>query len=444
MAAVAGPGVAAGRLHGDTAVTPGDGAERMPARMAPVAVCAYTCSTAAGLGLAALADAVRQQRSGLVVNTATDDRDCRDGDGADDRNPALPAFVGRIDALRAQPLPAEWQDWDCRATRLAWLGLQADDFIAHARAAVLRHGATRVGLVLGTSASTIAASEQAYRALAADGGFPAHLRHRARHSPHAVTAFTALALGIAGPAVTVSTACSSSARAFGQAERWLRLGLVDAVVVGGVDALCDSVLYGFHALGLVSPEPCRPFDERRRGISVGEAAGFALLQRAGPGPETVHLLGYGEANDAHHMSSPHPLGLGAELSLDAALGRAGRLAQEVDYLNLHGTATPQNDAVEAALVARRYAASVHASATKGLTGHTMGAAGIVEAVLCLHALHSGWRSGSPQLAAADPAFGPHFAGQLQLLPRQAPVALAASHSFGFGGNNAVLVFGAGR
>jgi 3-oxoacyl-[acyl-carrier-protein] synthase-1 len=403
--------------------------------MAPLALRAFTASTAAGVGLVALLDAVRAQRSGLRPNTAS----------ADCAQP-LAASVGRIDALDARP--AVFADdpalaaWDCRATRLALLGLHTDGFAAATAAAVQRHGAARVGLVLGTSASTIAASEQAYRHPAPDGGFPPALQLRALHSPHAVTLFCAQQLGIGGPAVTVSTACSSSARAFGQAERWLRLGLVDAVVVGGVDALCDSVLYGFHALGLVARGPCRPFDAARCGISVGEAAGFALLERDDPArPAALQLLGYGEANDAHHMSAPHPEGLGAEQSLDQALARAGLQAQDLQHLNLHGTGTPQNDAVEAALVARRYAATVHASATKGLTGHTMGAAGIVEAVLCLLALEHGWCPGSAQVQAADAAFGPRFASQLQLQPLLRRPQLAASHSFGFGGNNGVLLFG---
>ena len=153
-----------------------------------------------------------------------------------------------------------------------------------------------------------------------------------------MTAFVQQVLGVQGPCVTVSTACSSSAKAFAQAERWLRLALVDAVVVGGVDVLCDSLLFGFQALGLVSTQPCRPFAADRQGISVGEAAGFALMQR---GPGELQLIGYGEANDAHHMSSPHPQGLGAERALDDALARAGITAAAVDYLNLHGTATAQ-------------------------------------------------------------------------------------------------------
>jgi 3-oxoacyl-[acyl-carrier-protein] synthase-1 len=359
---------------------------------------------------------------------------------ASDARAPLPTWVGRVPAVETGALPASLQAWDSRATRLAWLGLQADGFIDAVLVARERLGAHRVGLVLGTSASTIAVSEQAYRAPAADGGFPAAVRQERLNTLHAVTAFVQTALRLDGPCVTVSTACSSSAKAFAQAERWLRLGLVDAVVVGGVDALCDSVLFGFHALQLVSQHPCQPFAAARNGISVGEAAGYALLQR---GPGEIELRGYGESNDAHHMSSPHPQGLGAERALDDALARAGVAAHDIGYLNLHGTATPRNDAVEAALVARRYAPTVHASATKGCTGHTMGAAGIVEALVCTLALRQGLLSGSAGTEAVDPALGPVFARQLQRQPAAGAVPLAASHSFGFGGNNAVLVFGRG-
>ena len=406
--------------------------------MAPLAVRSFTASSALGLGLDALHRAVAEQRSSLLANT------WKGANGA-----ALACFVGRMPALDDSALPAPWNAWDCRATRLAWQALQADGFADAARAAVQRHGAARVGLVLGSSASTIGASELAYRKLAPDGGFPAELRAPALHSPHAVTAFVAQALGLAGPAVTVSTACSSSARAFGQVERWLRLGLVDAVVVGGVDALCDSVLYGFHALGLVAPTPCQPFDAQRCGISVGEGAGFVLLERADPVGDTgthdgLQLWGYGEASDAHHMSSPHPQGLGAERALDDALARAKTAAENIDFVHLHGTATPQNDAVEAALVARRYSHAVHACATKGLTGHTMGAAGVLGAVVCLLALRTGLRAGTAQLQKLDPALGPRFAQQLRRLPTVAPVRATVSHAFGFGGNNSVLVFGHGH
>lgn len=396
------------------------------ATIAPVAVVTKGLVCGTGIGLAALQTALERGEPALQANHFS--------------TTPLPTHIGRIAALDDLRLPAHLAAWDCRATRAAWLGLQADGFGAAAQAAIQRHGATRVGLVLGTSASTIGASELAYRSLAPDGGFPADLRSETLNTLHAVTAFVQQALGVQGPCVTVSTACSSSAKAFAQAERWLRLELVDAVVVGGVDVLCESVLFGFQALGLVSPLPCQPFAASRQGISVGEAAGFALLQR---GPGALQLIGHGEANDAHHMSSPHPQGLGAERALDEALARAGIAASEVDYLNLHGTATPQNDAIEAALVARRYAPALHASATKGLTGHTMGAAGIVEALICLQALETGLRSGSAGSPAADPAMGPLFAQQFKPEAVRAPVSVAASHSFGFGGNNGVLLFGRG-
>ncbi|WP_353852073.1 beta-ketoacyl-ACP synthase [Piscinibacter sp.] len=388
---------------------------------------AWTLLGAAGAGQAALRDAVAAQASGLRPH----------------RDAALPleCWTGRLDTLDDAALPAALAEWDCRATRLAWQALQLDGFIGAVQAAVARHGAARVGLVLGSAASTIGASEQAYRTLAPDGGFPAPLRSPRLNTPHALALFVQAQLGLEGPCLTVSTACSSSAKAFACAERWLRLELADAVVVAGVDALCGSLLYGFRALGLVASEPCRPFDAQRRGISLGEAAGFALLAR---GPGAMQLLGYGESNDAHHMSGPHPQGLGAEAALDDALARAALAPDDIDYLNLHGTATPQNDEVEAALVARRYPATVHASATKGLTGHTMGAAGLVEAALCWTALAHGLRSGSAFTAAPDPALGERFAAQLRLAPAEAPTQVAASHSFGFGGSNAVLLFGRGE
>ena len=410
-------------------------------QMAPIALTAHGLVCATGMGLGALAAALREGRSALTPLTVltTPAPPGSPGSASPAREP-LSTWVGRVPAVDTCTLPAGLHSWDCRATRLAWLGLQADGFFDAVAAARRDHGAQRVGLVLGTSASTIAVSEQAYREPAADGGFPEPLRHERLNTLHAVTAFVQEALQVQGPCVTVSTACSSSAKAFAQAARWLHLGLVDAVVVGGVDALCDSIVYGFHALQLMSPEPCQPFAAGRCGINAGEAAGFVLLQR---GPGAVELRGYGESNDAHHLSSPHPQGLGAERALDDALARAGLAAHDIGYLNLHGTATPRNDGVEAALVARRYAPAVHASATKGATGHTMGAAGVVEALVCALALREGWRSGSPGTAAADPALGPVFAGQLQSQPVRRPVQWAASHSFGFGGNNAVLVFGRG-
>lgn len=394
--------------------------------MEPVALRAWTATCAAGHGRGALAAALAEGRSALAPNTFG--------------TPPAPGWSGTVAGLASLPWPADWAPMDSRATRLAWHGLVADGFADAVAGAVARHGAARVGLVLGTSASTIGVTEAAYRALDAQGRFPPALANPALNTPHAVAAFVQQALGLAGPAVTVSTACSSSAKAFAVAERWLRLGLADAVVAGGVDALSNSLLWGFRSLGLVAAGACRPFDAARDGIAVGEAAAWALLER-GPGP--LQLVGHGEANDAHHMSAPHPDGLGAEAALDAALARAGCSASAVDFVNLHGTGSAQNDAVEAALVVRRYGPAVHASATKGLTGHTMGAAGALEAAVCLLALADGLAAGSPGTRTPDPALGEGFAARLALAPRRFVPRLAASHSFGFGGSNAVLLFARG-
>src|SRR5690606_10315968 len=235
-------------------------------------------------------------------------------------------------------------------------------------------------------------SEEAYAHLTPEGQYPARLRWPLIHTPHSLGDFVQQALQLQGPSCTVATACSSSAKVFAQAQRLIQAGLADAVVVGGVDTLCGSVLYGFNSLELVSPAPCRPFDAARRGINIGEGAGFALLERdADSGP---WLVGVGESSDAHHMSTPHPQGLGAQLAIEQALSRAALSVDDIGYINLHGTASLKNDEVEAQLVARLFPADTHASSTKGWTGHTLGAAGIIEAVICLLALEHGLLPGT--------------------------------------------------
>ncbi|MES2229803.1 MAG: beta-ketoacyl-[acyl-carrier-protein] synthase family protein [Pseudomonadota bacterium] len=396
----------------------------MPRPIPPIQVTAYTATSAVGVGKAALREAVAAQRSGLRQN---------------DFGPApLATWIGRVDGLDA-PLAAAFGHWDCRNNRLAWRGLNADGFPGAVADARRRFGADRIAVVLGTSTSSIGATEDAYRVLDADGHFPPALRSTRVHTLHSLAGFVQEALDLAGPCLTVSTACSSSAKAFAVAERMLRLGLIDAAVVGGADSLCGSVLFGFDALQLVSPEPCRPFDVRRSGINLGEAAGFALLERARPGEAALQLIGHGESSDAHHMSTPHPQGLGAEQALDDALARAGIEAGAVDHINLHGTASAKNDEVEAALVARRFPARTHASSTKGFTGHTLGSAGIVEAAFSLLALETGLMPGTPNSEQLDPVCGP----QIRLRPVQADVRIALSQSFGFGGTNCVLVFARG-
>ncbi len=388
--------------------------------MKPIAVTAFTSTTAAGAGNAALQAALESGASGLRYNdfTAT----------------PLEGHIGRVTQLDSVAWPDAFAEYDCRNNRLAWLGLQQDGFLAAVNAASARYGAARVALVVGTSTASIGATEEAYSRLDAEGLFPADLRRPAVHTPHSLGHFLAVALNLGGPCVTVATACSSSAKVFAQAERLIRLGVVDAAVVAGVDTLCGSVLFGFNSLELVSPEPCRPFDTARSGISLGEAAGYALLEREAT--SDAWFVGHGESSDAHHMSSPHPEGLGARMALEAALQRAGLAPEAVDYINLHGTASVKNDEVEALVISAMFPADVAVSSTKGWTGHTLGAAGIVEAVVCLLALRHGFRPGNLLTRALDPICGP----QWKLEGEAAPVRVALTESFGFGGNNCVLVF----
>ena len=302
--------------------------------MPPLAIRAYTATTALGRGRDAQLDALRGRRGGLRRN--------------DFGTAALDTWIGRVDGLEEAALPAEYAAWECRNNRLAWLALQQDDILDTVAAMRERHGATRVAIVLGTSTASIGETEDAYARLD-DGAFPADMARPNIHTPHSLGGFVQFATGLRGPCVTVATACSSSAKVFAQAARLIQAGVVDAALVGGVDTLCGSVLYGFNALGLVSTQACRPFDAARDGLSLGEAGGFAVLERArdrGPhdGDACLQLRGYGESSDAHHMSAPHPEGLGARLAMGDALARAGVGAGEVGYLNLHGTATPSNDA----------------------------------------------------------------------------------------------------
>jgi 3-oxoacyl-[acyl-carrier-protein] synthase I len=394
----------------------------VPSRIPPLQISAFTATSAVGVGKEALVAALEQSKSGLRAN--------------DFGATPLPTWIGRVGGLEELRLPENLAGWDCRNNRLAWLGLQADGFFEAVAAARERYGAARIALVLGTSTSSIGETELAYTQLDADGGFPADQRRPLVHTPHSLAMFVQQALGLEGPAETLSTACSSSAKVFASAERLIRLGLVDAAVVGGVDTLCGSVLFGFNSLELVSPQPCRPFDAARNGISLGEAAGFALLER---GAGRLELLGYGEASDAHHMSTPHPEGLGAERALDEALARAGLAPEAIDYINMHGTASMKNDEVEGALIARRFPAATHASSTKGFTGHTLGAAGIVEAVISLLAIERGLKPGTVNTTALDADCAP----QIRLQPAHGEVRYALSNSFGFGGNNCSLVFGKG-
>lgn len=389
--------------------------------MPALAVTAYTATSALGRGRDAHASALSAMRGGLHPN--------------DFSTVPLVCWIGRVDGIEATQLPAALAPWDCRNNRLAWLGLNQDGFADAAQAAIERYGATRVAVLTGTSTGGMDHSEQGYRQLD-DGHLSADFRNPTLHSLHSLGSFVSDTLGTRGPCLTASTACSSSAKVFAMAARLIQLDLIDAAVVGGTDTLCNSVLFGFNSLELVSPEACRPFDVERNGISIGEAAAFALLERTDVAPDAPRLVGYGESSDAWHMSSPHPEGLGAEKATHAALARAGMSAGNVDYIHLHGTASQKNDAVEAALIDRLFPATTHVSSTKGYTGHTLGAAGAIGAVTALLAIEHGFIPGNLGCTTPDPACGPQLA--CQSLSRRVDTAL--SNAFGFGGNNACLAF----
>ncbi|MEN9626897.1 MAG: hypothetical protein RJA10_123 [Pseudomonadota bacterium] len=394
--------------------------------MKPLAITDFTVVSALGHGRAATLQALREGRSGLRQ--------------VDFETATLGAWLGEVDGIDGLPWPDELAAFDCRNNRLAELGLRADGFAARVGQAAARFGAGRVGVFLGTSTAGILQTELAYRRRdTATGALPADLHYAETHNTYSVARYVRQVLGLSGPAVVVSTACSSSAKVFGQAARMIELGLIDAAVVGGVDSLCLTTLYGFHALELVSSDICRPWDAQRKGLSIGEAAAFALLERDADHP-AAWLLGCGESSDGHHMSAPHPEGAGAALAMRQALAQAGRRADEVGYVNLHGTGTPGNDAAEDRGVTTVFGTALPCSSTKGYTGHTLGAAGGVEAAISVLALQHGLLPAGLNVQEPDPALQSHYL----LHTREAPLALVASNSFGFGGSNACLLFGAAR
>jgi 3-oxoacyl-[acyl-carrier-protein] synthase I len=395
--------------------------------LSPLFIDSFTATTCVGAGNQSLFKAIKTSQTGLTR--------------CDFDKVQLNTWIGRVLALDepASDLPSSLLDFNCRNNRLAWLAIQQDGFVERVLKVIRENGSHRVGLFLGTSTSGIYETELAFRSIDSESkSFTGGFNYSGSHSISSLVTFIRELLGIEGPSFIISTACSSSAKVFATAQRYIELGLIDAAVVGGVDSLCLTTLYGFNSLQLASTNRCRPYDTLRDGISIGEAAAFCLLTKTAASDSEcgIEFIGYGESSDAYHMSSPHPEGLGAQIAMKAALSSAGYSPEEVDYINLHGTATPNNDKAEGIAVNKIFGDQTPCSSTKGITGHTLGAAGALEAVITFIALQNQLMPGSPGTDQLDPAINLNY----QVNTTHTPLKTVLTNSFGFGGSNCSLAF----
>lgn len=342
------------------------------------------------------------------------------------------AVVGAIPG-ELPSLPPDRRVFDCRQARI---GRMAFSQLAPAvHRAVDRWGPDRIAVILGTSTGGIEQTESAYQAWRSEGRLPEGYDLHCQHDFEALAEYLARTAGIGGPCYVVSTACSSAGKVAASAARLIAAGVVDAALVGGVDSLTRKTLCGFHSLGILSPEPCRPFCAERAGINIGEGAALFLLEREGDSP--VSLLGVGESADAYRMSSPEPSGRGAREAMARALDQAGLAPGEVDYVNAHGTATKLNDVAEAAAIASLFGDKVPVASTKGATGHLLGAAGATGIVFAIDAIRTGFL---PPTLGAEP-LDPAVRIDVLTAPRNRPVRRALCNAFAFGGSNVSVLLG---
>lgn len=403
----------------------------------PIKLSSYTVTNALGEGNQASLLALQQGQSGLRLN---------DFEGSD-----LETYIGRVPKIDGRAndirlvdtslgdinLSEGLSEFDCRNNRLAYLALQQDGFIESVIAAREKYGANRVAVFLGTSTSGMQETEFAYGNLDANGELPQDYCFTKTHNNFSLADFIQSFFELNGVAHVVSTACSSSAKVFASAYRYIQAGFCDAAIVGGVDSLCMSTLYGFNSLQLISKQKCTPWGHNRSGINIGEGAGFALLEKSDGKQDDILLLGYGESSDAYHMSTPHPEGRGAAQAMQAALDSADLTAADIDYINLHGTATQSNDSAEDKAVASVFGTTIPASSTKGWTGHTLGAAGITEVIFGCLAIKNKFIPVNLNTRQRDPETTINIVLEKNTLP----VNKFISNSFGFGGSNCSLLIG---
>jgi 3-oxoacyl-[acyl-carrier-protein] synthase-1 len=346
-------------------------------------------------------------------------------------------FVGAVDAELPEIDP-RYGVYDCRNNRLLLAAFSQIESTVNTM--IDRFGNDRVGIVLGTSTSGVRNTELALAYQAERGALP-ETYHYKQQQMGVGADFLADVIGIRGPAYTISTACSSSGKAFASARRLIRLGLCDAVVVGGADSLCGLTVNGFAALESVGSGLCKPFGKHRDGINIGEAASLFVLSKK-PGP--VRLLGIGATSDAYHFAAPDPDASDVIEAMRKALADAGKTPEQIDYLNLHGTATVLNDAMESKAVHALFVTNVAASSSKGMTGHTLGAAAALELAFCWLLLTQNDGQGLliPNVSDDEPDSALpelNLVKQGGMLGRR--IETCQSNSFAFGGNNVSIVVG---
>ncbi|MFY9341019.1 MAG: beta-ketoacyl-ACP synthase [Planctomycetota bacterium] len=393
-----------------------ESAQRRPVR--PLAVTGYSIASALGSNRAEHLAALAAGRTGLGPPPF-----------------ALP-FQTAVGALPFEPpeLTGPLTQWSTRLARMiAHLVQDLDEPLRRARA---RWRPERIGILMGTSTAGAESTERAYQAFVATGRFPDRYDFLRQHTFGASLHVVAELTGARGPAWMVSTACTSGAKPLASAARLIAAGMLDAAVVGGVDTLCTMTLHGFESLQALDRVPCRPFHKDRLGISIGEGGALMLLERDGDGRVLIESVG--ETSDAYHISAPHPEGHGAEAAMREALAFAGRRPEDVDHVNAHGTGTRLNDTAEAKAIARVFAQPLPVISTKSYTGHTLAAAGAIEAVFAALAIEEGFL---PPSLHADP-LDPEVKLNVPTSVTRGRFRHVLSNSFAFGGNNVSVLVGA--
>ena len=381
------------------------------ARLRPIPITGYGNLNALGASRTDILEALAAGRSGLVEPAET---------------PPFETVTGAV-STDLPELDAELAPWSTRLSRMAALLVaQIDEPLRRARS---RWRSERIGVILGTSTAGMETTERAYREHVARGRLPQGYDFWRQHTFGAVLHVVSRLAGVRGPAWMISTACTSSAKPLASAQRLIGGGVLDAAIVGGIDTLCWLTLLGFQSLGALDRKPCRPFNTERTGISLGEGGALLLVEREGEGRACVE--GVGESSDAHHVSAPHPEGRGALDAMSRALEQAGCAPDDVDHVNAHGTGTRLNDVAEAKAIRELLGGDIPVVSTKGYTGHTLGAAGGIEAIFSVYAIEEGW---IPPSLFADPV-DPELAIRVPTTVTRGTFRRVLSNSFAFGGNN---------